>query len=181
MSNLEIINLVQRITGITAFVLITLQIYLSSSRKLIKYHMLNGILAYFFVFLHPVLMIVYRYILYQKMDPFYVFTDACLLCDGAYEYYINFGRIAFYLITIAVIAVKFRYINNWLKTNWRKLHILNYVAFYFVSIHAYSLGSDSSTKLFIYFFWLAQAIVLYRLTGIIGFSHGLLQKSFKRT
>lgn len=163
MTDLQIINLLQRITGITAFVLITLQIYLSSSRKLIKYHMANGILAYTFVFLHPVLMIVYRYILYQKMDPFYVFTDACLLCDGAYEYYINFGRIAFYLITIAVIAVKFRYLDAWLKNNWRKLHILNYVAFYAISIHAYKLGTDSSTKIFIFLFWVCQAVVLYRL------------------
>lgn len=163
MTDLQIINLLQRITGITAFVLLTLQIYLSSSKKLIKYHMLNGILAYFFVFLHPVLMIVYRYVMYQKRDPFYVFTDVCILCDGVYEYYINFGRIAFYLITIAVIAVKFRYLSTWLKNNWRKLHILNYVAFYFVSIHAYSLGSDSSNKLFIFLFWVCQAVVLYRL------------------
>ena len=172
MTNLEIVVLLQRITGLIAFSLLTLQIYLSSSNKFIKYHMLNGILAYTFIFLHPLLMIVFRYFLYQKIDPFYVFTDVCLLCEGSYEYYINFGRIAFYLVTIAVIAVKYkqslasfagRNINDWLKVHWRKLHMLNYVAFYAISIHAYKLGSDSSTKLFTYFFWLAQAIVLYRL------------------
>jgi len=163
MTNLEIITLLQRITGIIAFSLLTLQIYLSSNRKFIKFHMLNGILAYTFIFLHPVLMIVYKYIYSSKFDPFYVFTDICVLCDGVYEYYINFGRTAFYLVTIAVIAVKFRDVNTWLKIHWRKLHMLNYVAFYFVSIHAYNIGTDSSTKLFTYFFWLAQVVVLYRL------------------
>ncbi|MDP3918166.1 MAG: hypothetical protein Q8Q30_03270 [Candidatus Woesebacteria bacterium] len=172
MTNLEIVTLLQRITGITAFALLTLQIYLSSSHKFIKYHKLNGILAYTFVFLHPVLMIFFRYFLYQKIDPFYVFTDVCLLCNNVYEYYINFGRIAFYAVTTAIIAVKFRTVNDWLKIHWRKLHMLNYVAFYAVSIHAYKLGTDSSTKLFIYFFWLAQAVVLYRLLLVLRKKQG---------
>lgn len=159
MTNLEIVNLVQRITGIAAFSLITLQIFLSSNRKFVKFHMLNGILAYTFIFMHPVLMVVYKYLYSSKLDPFYVFTDVCVLCDGVYEYYINFGRLAFYLLTTAVIAAKFRKISEWLNNNWRKLHILNYVAFYFVSIHAYNIGSDSTTKLFLTFFWLCQIIV----------------------
>lgn len=168
-SNLELIlsnrailiNTIQRATGLTAFGLLTFQIFLSSNTKFIKYHMLNGILAYTFVFIHPILMIVSRYFLYRKIDPFYVYTDVCVLCDGIYEYYVNFGRIAFYLTTTAVIAVKYKNMSSWLKIHWRKLHVLNYLAFYAVSIHAYSLGSDSSTKLFIYFFWFCQIVVLY--------------------
>lgn len=161
MTNLEIVNLLQRITGLTAFALITLQIYMSTNRKFLKLHMLNGILAYTFVFLHPLLMVVYRYFANHKIDPFYVYTDLCVLCDGTYETYINFGRIAFYLITLTVVTAKFRNISAWVSNNWRKLHIINYVVFYLVSIHAYNVGTDFLSQIFIYLFWFCQAIVAY--------------------
>lgn len=97
-----------------------------------------------------------------KFDPFYVYTDLCVLCNGTYEYFVNFGRIAFYITTVTVITARFKsYLANWIKNNWRKLHIINYVAFYFVSIHAYNLGSDTSKWWFIYLFWFCQALVLY--------------------
>ena len=163
MLNIEIVNLIQRITGLAAFFLITLQIFLSSNRKYIKYHMLNGILAYTFVFIHPVLMVVSNYLFSSNFDPFYVYVDACVMCNGTYEYYVNFGRIAFYSVTIAVIAAKLRNINTWLKNNWRKLHLLNYIAFYAVSIHAYNIGTDFSKTIFIYLFWICQLVVLYTL------------------
>lgn len=170
MSNLELINLLQRITGLTAFVLLFVQIILGSNMDFwrakfgsiaLKIHIANGLLAYLFIFLHPTLMIAFRYLLYQKIDPIYVFTDACILCDGVYEYYINFGRLAFISVTIAVFAGLFRGYDKFMRLNWRKFHMLNYLAFYFVSIHAYNIGTDSSTKLFVYLFWFFQIVVLY--------------------
>lgn len=162
MPDIVTINLIQRITGVTAFVLITLQIFLSSNIKFTKLHKLNGILAYTFIFIHPILMILYRYSYSGKFDPFYVYTDLCVLCDGTYEHFINLGRIAFYITTITVITARFKnYLSEWIRNNWRKLHILNYIAFYLVSIHAYNLGSDTSKQWFIYFFWFAQTVVLY--------------------
>lgn len=181
MTNLELINLLQRITGIAAFSLITLQIFLSTNRKYLKFHMLNGILAYTFIFLHPILMIVYRYLYTSKIDPFYVYTDLCVLCDGMYETYVNLGRIAFYLLTLAVFVAKFRKgalflgkkTSDWIVLNWRKLHVINYVAFYFVSFHAINIGTESLNKVFIFFFWLCQLVVLYtvvkRVLDIIKF------------
>jgi predicted ferric reductase len=160
MTNSEIINLLQRITGIFALGLLALQIYLGANRKAIKLHMLNGILAYTFVFLHPILFLLFRYFTIGKLDPLYVFVDVCVLCQGIYEHYINLGRIGFYLVTVAVIAVKFRNISGWLKTNWRKLHILNYLAFYFVSFHSIFIGTDSRKPLFLFYFILLQIVVL---------------------
>lgn len=162
MVDIQTINLIQRFTGIAAFVLITLQIFLSTNRKLTRFHMINGILAYLFIFIHPILMILYRYSYMGSFDPFYVYTDVCVLCDGSYEYFVNYGRIAFYILTLTVVTAKFKnYLSDWFKNNWRKLHILNYAAFYFVSVHAINIGSDSSEKWFIYLFWSAQVIVLY--------------------
>lgn len=169
MTNLAIINLLQRITGLTAFVLLFIQIVLGSNMDFwrakfgsiaLKIHITNGLLAYFFILLHPTLMIAFRYFLYGKIDPYYVFTDFCVLCEKPYDYYINFGRLALLSVTIAVFAGLFRGANLWMRKNWRKLHILNYLAFYFVSIHSYNIGADSSTKLFIYTFWFFQIVVL---------------------
>ena len=125
MTNLEIINLLQRITGLVALGLITFQIYLGASQKAIKFHKLNGILAYTFILIHPILFLLSRKIIYDRFDFYYIFVDACVICDKPYDFLINFGRIAFYLITTAVLAVKLRVVVPWLKTNWRKLHVLN--------------------------------------------------------
>ena len=160
MNRIIFINLLQRSTGLIALGLLTLQIYLGANRKKINIHMINGILAYTFVFIHPITYLIYRYFAMGKIDPFYVFVDVCVLCQGAYEHYFNLGRISFYLVTIAVIAVKFRNISKWLKTNWRKLHILNYLAFYFVSFHSILIGTDSKKPFFLIYFVLLQIIVL---------------------
>jgi len=169
MMNIETINLFQRITGLTAFVLLFIQLIFGLNmdffrsklgRNALKFHIVNGILTYCFIFLHPLLMVFAMYVGYSSLDPFYVYTDFCLLCDGMYEHYINFGRLAFLFITIAVFAGLFRGVNMWMRKNWRKLHTLNYFAFYFVSIHSYNIGSDSLNKIFIYLFWTAQIVVL---------------------
>lgn len=169
MISIEIINLLQRITGLTAFALLFIQLVVGSNmdyfrsklgEKALKIHIVNGILTYLFILLHPLLMVLMMYVGYSKLDPFYVFVDICVLCDGIYEYYINFGRLAFLFTTIAVFAGLFRGVNMWMRKNWRKLHILNYFAFYFVSIHSYNIGSDSSDPLFTYIFWTAQIVVL---------------------
>lgn len=161
MIDIQTISLMQRLSGLIAIGLITLQIYLGATRKAIWFHKINGIIAYTFILIHPSLLIIKNYLNYSKFDPFYVFVDACILCDGLYEHFLNFGRIAFYLITIAVLAVKLRDFFPWLKANWRKLHILNYVAFYFVSFHSINIGSDSRQAWFLIYFILCQLVVLY--------------------
>ena len=159
MTNIEIINILQRFSGIIALGLLTAQIYMGANRKNIKIHMLNGILTYAFVFIHPITYLLFRYFAIGKIDPLYVFVDVCVLCQNIYEHYLNLGRIAFYLITTAVIAAKFRGVSNWLKTNWRKLHILNYLAFYVVSVHSILIGTDSRKPLFLIYFIILQIVV----------------------
>lgn len=171
MTNLEIINLLQRITGIIAFSLITLQIYLGSRKINLKLHMANGLIAYTFVLIHPLLLILYRYVFFGRFDPYYVFTDACVLCGNLNEYFINFGRIGLYLITIAVFVAKFKNIDKWLKANWTKIHPINYLAFYSLSIHALGVGTDSGSIIFILFFVFCQIVVL---TSVVKFISKML-------
>jgi len=57
---------------------------------------------------------------------------------------INYGRIGFTLVTIAFLASYLRH-KSFLNRHWLKLHILNYVAFYFIFQHSWNIGSDTQT------------------------------------
>lgn len=157
MTNLAIVNLVQSITALIAFVLLVVQIYYQTSKKTYIY------LTYFFVFIQPILIILSRYFLYHDFDPFYMYTDLCLLCGKKYEYDINFLRIFFYSISIAVFAPYFKNINKWFNVNWKLFNYFFFFGFYSLSIYLYNTSPYSNLKLFTYFFWLGQAAVLYRL------------------
>lgn len=133
---------------------------MGATHKKIKLHKINGILISILIVLHPLFYMVYRYLYGLKLDPFYVFVDACLLCDGRYEYLLSLGRIGLYLIVLAVVAVKFNFISEYIKNNWRLFHILNYLAFYILSIHAYLIGRDANKLWFIILFAFCQIVVL---------------------
>lgn len=166
-----IINLVQRFFGMSAFGLLTFQITLGGNMEffrnkfgsfVLSFHKLNGIFTYFFVFLHPATWIVWNYFLRGNIDVYYPFIDVCGLCKPKVEYFYNLGRLGFWSITFAVVAARLVTIINdkWLNKNWRKVHLLNYLAFYFVSIHAFFIGSDTKAFLFNIFFLTSQFLVL---------------------
>lgn len=156
-----IANLFQKSLGLIAFFLLTFQITFREKIE-IKYHKLNGIFTYFFVFLHPATWIVWNYFLRGNIDVYYPFIDVCGLCKPKVEYFYNLGRLGFWSITFAVVAARLVTIINdkWLNKNWRKVHLLNYLAFYFVSIHAFFIGSDTKAFLFNIFFLTSQFLVL---------------------
>lgn len=165
-----LVNSIQRILGLMAFGAITFQITLGSNmdyfRKVLagsalKFHIINGLFTYFLVFSHPLMWIILNYFMRGKIDIYFPFADVCLLCKSWLDWVYNFGRLAFWSITIAVFAGLFRGYDKFMRLNWKKFHMLNYVAFYFVSIHAYNIGTDSITRLFFYFFWLCQILVGY--------------------
>lgn len=159
MTNIEIVNLLLKITTFTAFVLLATQIYLNTYEKYLKLSNIVSLMTYVFIFTYPILMVISRYLSLGKIDPFYVYTDVCVLCSGNYEYYINFGRISFYLVTITFLSSKFD-INSWIKTNMRKINILNYVAFYSLTIYVNYLVNGSSHAIFTVVFWICQIVVL---------------------
>lgn len=160
MTNIEIVNLLLKITTFTAFVLLATQIYLNTYEKYLKLSNIVSFLIYAFIFTYPILMVISRYLSLGKIDPFYIYTDVCVLCSGNYEYYINFGRISFYLITVTFFASKFSSINSWFKTNWRKLYVLNYIGFYTLSIYVYHLYTYPNNSNLTVLFWACQFVVL---------------------
>lgn len=155
-------NLIQRLLGTTAFGLLVFQIVFRKHIS-ISLHKLNGTLIYSLVLLHPAMWIVWNYFLRGNIDIYYPFIDICGLCKGKdfAEYFYNFGRLGFWSITFAVGAVVLVNIvkDKWLNKNWRNFHILNYFAFYFVSIHAIGIGTDARHPLFLTLFVISHVLV----------------------
>lgn len=157
----------QRITGLVAFSLIFIQIILGAlmsrlTEKLggwvFKLHLIQGPFIYLLILSHPLLFVVINFKIRGVFDPFYVFSDLCVLCRSNLEFYYSLGRLSFWLITIAVIAAKLR-TKPWWQDNWRKFHILNYLAFYLISVHAWQVGSDTKLVPFVWVYWLALVTV----------------------
>ncbi len=165
----QLINLLQRITALIAFSAIFTQIvigaHLSKLSKVFgswinKFHIFQGIVAYVFVLVHPFLFVVFNFKTRGTIDPFYVFTDFCLLCPRPYELYYSFGRIAFWLISLTILTAIIKS-EVWWRKNWRKFHILNYFIFFLIAVHAWFLGTDIVGTSFVYIFWLGVTAVIY--------------------
>lgn len=161
------INFLQRIVGLLAFSLIFSQIVIGSiMNRLIekfgvwvfKLHVIEGIFTYLLVLTHPILFVLLNWKLKGTIDPFYVFTDVCVICKTNLDLFYTFGRVSFWLVTLAVTAGLLR-TEPWLRKNWRKFHYLNYLAFFLIAIHSYFVGSDVQSKPFIYFYYFSISIV----------------------
>ncbi len=162
------LNLLLRVSGVFIFTLLFIQIILGAymgkltnkfGSWVFKVHAIQGPIIYLLAMIHPFFLLVFNYKLFHTIDPFYIYTQACLLCKTKIELFYTFGRLAFWLLTIGVFAALFRNSEGWLKKNWRKLHILNYVVFFFVAIHGYFLGSDFKIFPLNYFFYASIFIV----------------------
>jgi len=164
-----LINIFQRILGLIVYSLLFVQIILGAFMQkwkeklggwIFKFHLIQGVVAYALVLAHPLLFLIYNFKTRGTFDPFYIFTDFCLLCSRPIELYYSFGRIAFWLVSLAILAAILRG-ETWWKENWRKFHILNYFAFFLIAIHAWFLSTVVASTLSVYMFWLEVTIVLY--------------------
>lgn len=164
----SIINVLLRIVGLTAFVLLFVQLILGAFMShltqkfggwLFNFHIVQGIFIYVLVFGHPILYMFHRFMIGMGLDPFFIFTSVCLLCHTKLDFYYTLGRVAFWFVTIGVFAGLFRTATPFLRMHWRKFHILNYFAFLFVGYHSLMLGSDIGTAPFSYFHGPALVII----------------------
>jgi len=129
------------------------------------FHHFLSIAILFLIVLHPLLYVLFLFKIKGVLDPFYVFSDLCLLCKGNFEYFYNFGRIALWLIVFSIFVMLFKNSSQFLKKYAGKLHRLNYLAFYLVALHAKFLGTDVSVSPFKWVYW--GGIVLVTATLII--------------
>jgi len=159
-----ITNFFQRLTGLAAFILLFWQIILGSYMTLLteklggwvfKFHTTQGLFIYGLILIHPMLYTLFNYFNLGIFNP--LFTIFPMSLTGR-ELWISFGRFAFLLLTVGVAAGYFR-TKPFFREKWRSLHILNYVAFLFVAVHAYFTGTDAWTPPFSWFYWFAVLIV----------------------
>ncbi len=118
---------------------------------------------YLFIFIQPILVILSRYIFNSDLDPFYMYTDLCVLCDGRGEFIVNFLRISFYAVSIAVFAPFFGYLDKTIKKYEKYLRYFYFVGFYSLSIYLFNSGPIIKPLWFTIFFWICQIVVLMKI------------------
>lgn len=126
-----------------------------------NFHIREGIVIYSLAVLHPLAFLLANHFSGTGADPIDVFLGVCLLCDPKYEYFYTLGRVAFWLLTVGIFAGIYRSATPFMKKNWRKFHIINYVVFLVVGIHGYFSGPDIASKPFFYFVVVAYLLVIY--------------------
>jgi len=139
-NNLVLLNVFQRITGLTAFSLLFFQIML-----------FQGIISYGFVLIHPI----FYFVISFEASGILPWLPDLSTYQGVG---LTYARIAFFLITLSVIASYFR-TQPFFRRNWRAFHMINYFSFFLVAMHAYRVGSDIKTIPFSIIFWVYVLIV----------------------
>jgi len=163
-------NLLMRFVGLTAFILLFWQLMIGAFMErwinkfggwVFNFHVINGVVIYSLVFLHLLSLVLFRYFLGIGMDPIFVFLGFCIYCQTKSDFFYTLGRVAFWLITIGVLAGFFRKSTTFMRFNWRKFHMLNYMAFLIIGIHGYLLGTDFLIQPFFAFSIIAYLLVIY--------------------
>lgn len=183
-----LMNLIQRFLGLTAFVLLFWQLMLGAymqrwTEKLggwvLRFHINEGVAIYLIILMHPIFFMLYRYFTGVGLDPFYIFTQVCILCQYRIELYYTLGRVSFWLINMTVFAGLFRMSTPFMRMNWRKFHVFNYLVFLIIGIHGLSIGTDFMVMPFFAFAIIAYLIVIYtvirKLPGLFSFLQNWLR------
>ncbi len=157
MLTLENINLAQRIVSLIALLLLSIQISSNTNKKLFTFFM------YLFVLIQPFLIILARYIFNSDLDPFYMFTDLCVLCGNKAEFTVNFLRIAFYSVSVAVFVPLIKNYDKFLKKYWKYSEVFYYVGFYALSIYVFNSSPLIKSNMFLLYFWGLQVFVLAKM------------------
>lgn len=152
--------------GLIAFTLVWSQIMFGAFMRplekiyprILPFHIIQGLVALGFAFLHPLLLIVslggegrLRYI-----DRDYFFVSASQVP------YVYLGQAALLLLILGLAAGLLR---KWapIQRHWHWIHLVHYVVFFLVFFHSWNLGSDIQTTAVLRGLWL-----FYLVTVIIG-------------
>ena len=155
-------NYFQRSLGILVFIVLTAQVFIGAFRKrlsdkfgqwVLGVHLLQGKILYGLILAHSISYLFYMYFFTGKINPFYIFTDFCLLCEQRRELFVSMGRIAFIFLNLTIATAIFRHAKA-MVGNWNYIHKINYIIFFMISLHFYFVGSDIkylSIKILFYF------------------------------
>lgn len=129
--------------------------------KMLQFHIIQGITAYFVILLHPVMYFIFQTSTQGLAKSFF---DLPPNFNGYFNILISLGKIALILLTISVLAGLLRKIPA-LIPHWRKLHQLNYIVFAIVIYHSWNIGQDTQEKPFVYLY---PVFILGLVAGIVN-------------
>jgi len=164
-----IFSFIQRSVALMILPMMALQIYLGANLTnlisgvggwIAKFHYKHGIVIYSLILAHTLSFVVLKYFANRILDPFYVFTDFCVLCQVRGELFYTFGRLAFWLLTFSVFAAYFRNTDTF-KKHWRLFHYMNYFIFILALIHSFYVGSDVLSTTYIAVYIISSILVFY--------------------
>jgi predicted ferric reductase len=167
-----LLNSLQRVSGMMAFTLIFAQIVLGSFMDrwvqifgafAYRLHVLEGLTAYFFILIHPLFQLLITYEISATISE--VVRSLIPSLASSQEVYLTLGKTGFLIATVTFLAGYFR-TYPLLRRNWRILHMLNYLLFYFIFFHSGGVGSDVANLPFSLFRWSAffgiSVLIFYR-------------------
>lgn len=135
-----------RLTGVLAYILLSLSILVALLRKinpvkfrsLFKYHHDISIFAIIFTFLHLINNLFDKYMWSLEFKDLFWFSFS-----SNTKILLSIGVLSFYLMTIIVISSLSPKIIKFIKyKNWYHIHLLSYLTYIFVIIHSLFLGTD---------------------------------------
>lgn len=181
------LTLFQRGFALMAFLMLSVQLFVGVfmdklTQKfggwIFKFHIWEGIIIYSLIVGHIMTYFLFLTLARGTFDPFYIFTDFCVLCETKDELFITLGRLSFWMITLAVLAAKFRALVE-LRKNWKYFHYLNYVVFVLTAIHAKFIGSDIMSPPYYYLYLISVgagfSLILFKIALYIKSNFSLEQ------
>ncbi len=166
---LVILDLIQRISGALAFLILFVQILVGAYPKKFasfmgkaeeKLHFRQGKIIYFLVLLHFGSFLLFNFVSKHIFDPFYVLTDFCVLCQTKEELFYSFGRFGFWLLTLTMAAALLRD-KDWWRENWHYFHLFNYFLFFLITAHALFIARDFSRPGYLFYLALVLTVVVF--------------------
>ena len=164
-NQVTLINVLQRITGLTAFTLLIFQIILGALMSkfidklggwIFNFHKVEGLVIWGFIFLHPLLFITARYFQFGLSEALLAIVPS--VSTYTQKLY-SLGKLAFIFVSIGVLSGYFRD-KPLIRKSWKYLHLLNYVAFTIVALHTYLLGTDAFRPPFLWLYWVSISLVV---------------------
>ncbi|MBI3980851.1 hypothetical protein HY345_02535 [Candidatus Microgenomates bacterium] len=116
--------------------------------KILQFHIIQGILTYLIITLHPTMFFVFNFNTQGWEKALAMILPSF---TNRLDFYLNFGKLAIVLLNISVFAGLLRKVPA-LIPHWRKLHRLNYVVFALIIYHSWNIGQDTRLVPFVYLY-----------------------------
>ncbi len=166
------VGFVLRLFGILAFVNTFVQIMTGSLRNVFK-KIFNPVRIYWFHNYMGVITLVFALIHALSRAPIYGLMNILLLNTNLSG---NIGMIALYLMILTVFTSDLKYFFKikYNHTLWRIIHLLNYIMFFLIYVHASMLGTEFNNVLMI------VTANTYLVLVVLGFSYRIYTSIIKK-